>query len=329
MKRLRLITPAALLCAILGGCGTPAAPPSTTLSYSDLFSSATLASPVMDSAFAMPANAAAPTDIFEGSLALGNTAGNGSVVVLRDDYGTFNEGDSPWKHLAAFSFEPGNVWLQSDDSGYSRASFPFALIQRNQNCVHNGEMTFLFSNSLTPNISNVRYQITQETCDLMKFNMWGQIAATYTPNLVANAATIKTIMKPRLPIACRPNLKSAYVLPHPCVQSSQDSLGNPSALSTGSREYPCPSASRPSCHCRSRRASAYSRCARERAGGRGSSSTGSAAVRGWQVSYKDSVPWSVDSEQCSSPHRALICLSSIMRDESIILPCVISEFTVH
>jgi len=229
MNRLRLIIPSLLLCAILNGCGNnipasnvtqPLQVSPSSLSYSDLFSSATPASPVMDSAFAMPANAAAPTDVFEGSLALGNTAGNGSLVVLRDDYGTFNGADSPWKHLAAFSFDfvqdgsylipaqqglvytgnpnwnyivgPGNVWSQSGDSGYTRASFPFALIERNQNCVHNGEMTFLFSNSLSPNISNVRYQITQETCDYSKFNMWGQIAATYTPNSVTNDATIKS-----------------------------------------------------------------------------------------------------------------------------------------
>ena len=73
------------------------------------------------------------------------------------------------------------------DQGYARASLPFALIQRNQNCVHNGEMTFLFSNSATPNISNVYYQITQETCYPMKFDMWGMISAQYTPGAVPEA----------------------------------------------------------------------------------------------------------------------------------------------
>jgi hypothetical protein len=226
MKRLLFIIPAALLCEILGGCVAPAnvnqpLPVSqTALSSSDLFSNATPPVPVMDSAFAMPVNAAEPTDVFEGRLELGNTASNGSLVVLRDDYGFFNGGDSPWKHLAAFSFEfvqdgsylipaqqglvytgspvwnyivgPGRVWTQSNDSGYSRAAFPFALVLRNQNCVQNGEMTFLFSNSKSPNISNVRYQITQETCEYIKFNLWGQIAATYTPYSVANDATIKS-----------------------------------------------------------------------------------------------------------------------------------------
>jgi len=53
-------------------------------------------------------------------------------------------------------------------------------------------MTFLFSNSKSPNISNVRYQITQETCGYMRFNLWGKIAATYTPYSVANDAAIKS-----------------------------------------------------------------------------------------------------------------------------------------
>jgi hypothetical protein len=228
MKRLKLIIPAVLLCAILSGCGgAPAAnvnqplPVSpASLSYSDLFSIATPTVPAMDSAFAVPANAAAPADIFKGRLNLVNPAGNGSVVVLRDDYSYFSGGDSPWKHLADFSFEfvqdgsylipaqqglvytgntawnyivgPGRVWTQSDDSGYTRASFPFALIERNENCVHNGEMTFLFSNSKSPNISNVRYQITQETCPYSKFNLWGEISATYTPYPVTNDTTIKS-----------------------------------------------------------------------------------------------------------------------------------------
>jgi hypothetical protein len=146
-----------------------------------------------------------------------NLSSNGQFEALTDSYGIL--GDSVWRHLPPFSFEfvqdggylipaqqglvytghpvwnyivgPGRVWKQSDDSGYSRASFPFALVERNQNCVHNGAMTFLFSNSRTPNVSKVRYQITQETCGYSKFNLWGQVSATYSPHTVANAAALK------------------------------------------------------------------------------------------------------------------------------------------
>ena len=227
MKRSSFFLAIFVLSTALDGCGGSAGsgnqsvqPPPAALSYGDLFSSAAPASPADDGGFAMPAGAAAPTDTFEGRLELANPASNGSVEVITDTYGAFYGSDSPWEHLAPFSFEfvqdgsylipaqqglvytgsqawnyivgPGRAWTESDDSGYTRASFPFALVNRNDNCTHNGEMTFLFSNSKSPNISNVRYQITQETCGYMRFNLWGKIAATYTPYSVANDATIKS-----------------------------------------------------------------------------------------------------------------------------------------
>jgi hypothetical protein len=211
-----------LLAGLMTGCGggyrSGSLPPSSsTLSYNDLFSSSSPAAPAEDGAFAMPGGAAAPPDTFEGKLELSNPGGKGSFQTLLSTHGQLSD---MWKHLPDFSFEfvqdgiylipaqqglvytgnpvwnyivgPGLVWQQSDDSGYSRASFPFALIERNQNCVHNGEMAFLFSNSKSPNISEVRYQVTKETCEYMQFNMWGQLPATYTHYAVTNDAKIKT-----------------------------------------------------------------------------------------------------------------------------------------
>jgi hypothetical protein len=37
----------------------------------------------------------------------------------------------------------------------------------------------------------VYYQITQETCYPMKFDLWGTVAATYTPGPVPGAAALK------------------------------------------------------------------------------------------------------------------------------------------
>src|SRR5271170_5012342 len=73
-----------------------------------------------------------------------------------------------------------------------RASLPFALVQRNQNCVHNGEMAFLYSNAKSPKISNVYFQITQETCYPMKFNLWGLASASYEPANLPRAAELKS-----------------------------------------------------------------------------------------------------------------------------------------
>jgi hypothetical protein len=191
----------------------------TLLTRTLLMGTAVPPTPVDDSAaFGIPEEAAEPTEAFEGTLTLNHTASRGTFSLLAEIFGLVSDRDSPWKHLPPIDIVfvasgshlipaqqgvvitgspvwnyivgPGRVWQERDDNGYTRASFPFALVQRNQNCVHNGEMAFLFSNSTKPNLSNVYYQITQETCYPMKFNLWGLAAATYTPGSVANARTI-------------------------------------------------------------------------------------------------------------------------------------------
>ncbi len=187
----------------------------SVLTYNELFSNADPATPVDDSAgFALPADAAAPSQAFEGTLTLSDPAASGGAQILRDDFADDSAGNSPWRHLANFSFQfvqngsylipaqqtlvitgstawnyilgSGRVWQETTDNGYMRASLPFALVERNENCVHNGEMTFLFNRTKKPNISKVRYQVTQETCLYFKLNLWGQVAATYTPGSVTN-----------------------------------------------------------------------------------------------------------------------------------------------
>jgi hypothetical protein len=190
------------------------------LTYAELFSNTPPASPVDDSAgFAVPSNAAPPSQSFEGTLTLSDAASRGSFRLLRDDQKIDTGTDSPFRHLASFSFQfvqngsylipvrqglvitgspawnyivgPGRVWQEDGDHGYMRASLPFALVLRNQNCVHNGEMTFLFRNKKSPHVSQVRYQITQETCEYFKFNMWGQLLATYIPRKVRGADEVR------------------------------------------------------------------------------------------------------------------------------------------
>ena len=190
------------------------------LTRNDLFGSPSLPTPVDDTAgFGIPSDAAEPTQSFEGTLTLNNPQTGGTFTKISDIFHLISTSDSPWKHLAAFSFDfvqsgsylipsrqglaitgsptwnyivgPGRVWREDGDDGYMRASLPFALVQRNQNCVHNGEMTFLFSAAKSPKVSNVYYQITQETCYPMKFNLWGTVSASYSPRAVAGNATLK------------------------------------------------------------------------------------------------------------------------------------------
>ncbi|HNA90454.1 MAG TPA: hypothetical protein PK414_14795 [Anaerolineales bacterium] len=187
----------------------------TLLTYANL-TTGTSTAPVDDGAFALPSNAAMPLHTFEGLLVLNNEATSGGFSEVKDTYAYTGNADNPRKHLPEFSFEfvqngshlipvnqglsitghqywnyiigPGRAWSETTDNGWSRASFPFALVQRNANCTHNGVMTFLFNGSA---VSNVRYQVTQETCAYYKINMWGQLSATYSPYAVANVDTYK------------------------------------------------------------------------------------------------------------------------------------------
>jgi len=192
----------------------------SVLKRDQLLRGADTLSPVNDGAgFALPADAAEPGEFFEGTLTLKNVVSDGHFTLLSDVFQLVPTTDSWWKHLPPFSFHfvqsgsflipveqgltitgdpvwnyilgTGRVWREAGDGGYMRASLPFALVQRNQNCVHNGAMTFLFSTSKTPRISRVFYQITQETCYPMKFNMWGVLDADFAPGPVSGSADIR------------------------------------------------------------------------------------------------------------------------------------------
>src|ERR1035438_7894074 len=121
------------------------------LTYKDLFSDVAPSSPVDDSAFALPANAAMPKESFEGRLELLNPASSGGFTKAHEDFNYTGDADSPWRHLPAFSFEfvqngshlipvrqglivtgnpswnyivgPGRVWREDGDSGYTRARY--------------------------------------------------------------------------------------------------------------------------------------------------------------------------------------------------------------
>ncbi|MBK7452536.1 MAG: hypothetical protein IPJ46_02110 [Anaerolineales bacterium] len=153
----------------------------SVLTFDDLFSGLSTAA-VDDSAFALPTDAAMPDHIFEGQLELSGEAINGGFSEVKDILSLTGTADDPRKHLPEFRLEfiqdgsylipvqqglsytghaywnyivgPGRVWQENGDNDYSRAAFPFALVQRNANCTHNGVMTFLFNDD---SASKVRY----------------------------------------------------------------------------------------------------------------------------------------------------------------------------
>lgn len=183
----------------------------TAWTYSSLFS--TSASLTDYSAFSVPANAANPSQTFSGQLELINESSSGSFAEQGTNIASAYTDPG---HLPEFAFdflqvgthivplergliatshpswsyiiEPGRVWQENSDNGYSRAALPFSLQENGANCTHNGVMTWLFKDD--GSVSNVAYQIVGETCAYFKFNMWGNLSANYVPATFVSAQDI-------------------------------------------------------------------------------------------------------------------------------------------
>jgi CubicO group peptidase (beta-lactamase class C family) len=93
--------------------------------------------------------------------------------------------ESSWNIILA----PGRIWSESGDKGYSRASFPFTLVNSNWGWshTHNGIATFLFDHK---RVSRLRFQIVQESAPGAKFDAWGQAQMTYLPSPLPNQAAL-------------------------------------------------------------------------------------------------------------------------------------------
>ncbi|WP_231902403.1 serine hydrolase [Microbulbifer thermotolerans] len=188
----------------------------TLLSYDTLMNGSDPGSRIDLSGYALPPEAAHPQHLFAGRLTLHGEASGGGFFEQVDTYNYTDNSDSPRKHLPEFDFQfvqtgshifplqrgsipsahpdweyvlaPGRVWRENGDKGYTRVSIPFALQERNANCVHNGVMSFLFKENGA--ISKVAYQISSETCLYFKADWWGLLSATYTPQDIADKARL-------------------------------------------------------------------------------------------------------------------------------------------
>jgi len=89
-----------------------------------------------------------------------------------------------WEYIV----EPGRVWQQVGDGEWSRASLPFTLKEMNQNCLHNGVLSFLFKND--GSVSRVAYQVGSETCQYLHVNLWGVAGAHYQRQNLADSEQI-------------------------------------------------------------------------------------------------------------------------------------------
>jgi hypothetical protein len=189
------------------------------------------------SAYTVPVDAANPLQHFSGTLTLADVETGSAFFEVNTHLQKSYKNPA---HLPKFSFqfiqvgthifplrrglivtdhpdyeyilEPGRVWQEVGDHGYSRASIPFSLQEKGANCTHNGALTFLFKSD--GQISNVAYQIAGETCQYFQFNMWGLAAASYTPETIADAARLtqhyKEEVSSRMPVRSIADLAKAF-----------------------------------------------------------------------------------------------------------------------
>ena len=113
-------------------------------------------------------------------VALSFFTDKGDLVPFTQDvirYGSGNQGHSYWDIIV----QPGRVWSQPEDGGWSRAGFPFALVNSIEGETHNGLATFLYKDG---RVSNLRFQIVQQTAPFYikdDFVAAGLVPATFAP----------------------------------------------------------------------------------------------------------------------------------------------------
>ncbi len=106
---------------------------------------------------------------------------------------------SYWSVIA----QPGKVWREAADRGWSRAALVLMLVNDTENHAHQGIATFLYRGS---HVSRVRFQFVQQTAPYLlhqHFIAWGSAAARISPDqpdaLPAQRKAFAEEMAQRLP----------------------------------------------------------------------------------------------------------------------------------
>lgn len=92
-------------------------------------------------------------------VSIGFFTDQGDLVPVTQDvirFASKGQGRSFWDIIV----QPGRVWSETGDDGWSRAAFPFALVNSIEGETHNGLAIFLYKGM---KVSSVRLQIVQQT----------------------------------------------------------------------------------------------------------------------------------------------------------------------
>jgi CubicO group peptidase (beta-lactamase class C family) len=177
--------------------------PRTKLTFSTLIDSEEpAAEPIHTSYFSAFGHSTGPAHhVFQGriefgpSRVVGRPAGNQGFRTYPDfpvislDFFTVDDGlvpqerhslitrgaDSPWDLIV----EPGRVWSEAGDNGWSRAAFPFALVEKQGTLLRNGVATFVYN---ADKMSPIHFQIGKESTAIGHLDLWGLVQASYMPD---------------------------------------------------------------------------------------------------------------------------------------------------
>ncbi len=197
-------------------CGESRPPDASSrmLSYDLLMSGVAIDAPIVLSEFSPLPGARPASNNLSGRMTLATDSQSNDFRIIVDELNFADLDRLGMQELPPFSFEfvqdgdilvpmrqgpignahnwwefvllPGKVWDEEFDNGFSRVALPFALKERNEDCIHNGLMSFLFTDA--GNISNVAFQISSQTCGYLQFEMHGLLRAEYEPDGVEGGA---------------------------------------------------------------------------------------------------------------------------------------------
>ena len=115
------------------------------------------------------------------------TVGSDLVPITQDVIrsGTTSRSRSFWDVIV----QPGKIWSEPGDGAWSRAAFPFALVNSIEGESHNGIATFAYRGT---QVSDVRFQIVQQTAPFLvtnDFTASGILIATFRQAAIPNIAS--------------------------------------------------------------------------------------------------------------------------------------------
>jgi len=201
-------------CAALVACGK--ADSERALSYERLTSGTVLDQPLQMAEFTPVGTPMPATNTFSGRLRLHTDEQSNQFDLLLDEFGLVTPSRPGIDELPRFDIQlvqdesylvpmvqgpvinehgwwelvlrPGRVWDEEGDNGFTRAAMPLALKEIREDCIHNGLMSFLFSDD--GQVSQVAFQISNQTCRYLQFEMRGLLSASYEPGAVDDAESV-------------------------------------------------------------------------------------------------------------------------------------------